>query len=213
MRVLLKHAESDDTYVQLAALRGIATQYDTGHVETVVEILSRTESTNRLMLADILRHFGEEAALPLARLARNAEQIDVRVSALMALGMIHPLSAVSAILPLLQDANEDVRAQTAKALGEMGDIRTGAALARALTDNSVGVRVQAAQALGRLRDEGALSALAERLGDENWWVGFRAAEALVRIGDKGISLLRSLSGRQDAVGVMSMQVLAEMAEA
>lgn len=209
--VLLRYTQEKDPYISLAALRGLAAHHGTAHIGIVIHALSHTEGANTLMLADILRLFGDDAAKPLAQLTAGDAHRSVRLAAVMALGMIRTLEGVDTLLPLLNDQDAEIRARAAESLGRMGDIRAASDLRFALSDANAPVRLHAAQALGVLGDTTALERLAAMLNDSDWWVSFRAAEAIAQLGDKGKSLLRAIAAREDNAGKMAASVLAEKA--
>lgn len=209
LQALLSCCEDPDTYVQMAALRGLSARRDAAHISQIIQSLSVAKKANKLMLADILKRFGEPAVPSLVGLSSGKALVEVRLAALIALGSIRSLNAVEPLIKLLNDENENIRAQSAQALGKIGDIRAGTSLMERLTDTNASVRHHAAQALGALHLNESIPALAGILNDQNWWVRFRAAEALYNIGDKGRALLKALSRTQDMPGIISAQVLAE----
>lgn len=204
--ILRVYAESQDMYVQLAALRGLAWQKRLDDIDLIIAALSRAQRTNRLMLADILCRFGEPIAPALADMATGNADEQVRVAAIMAMGSIKSLHVIPTLVTLTLDESADVRAQAAQALGRIGDVRAGDALLILLEDNSADVRAQAAQALGLIGFDKALPALGMRLSDADWQARFRAAEALHRLGVRGVAVLKSLNGRDDNAGVIAAQV-------
>lgn len=209
LQTLHAAAASEETYVQLTALRGLAVREDIGYIGNVVRHLQKAHTTNKWMLADVLERFGEPAVPALLDLLSSPAPRDVRLAVLLALGKIKSLSSVPSLMKELSDPDESIRAQTILTLGKIGDISAGQALIGPLSDENASVRTQSAQALGLLRVNEALPQLAERLDDENWWVRFRAAEALHRLGDNGIALLKAVSSEQSRKGMIAAQVLAE----
>ncbi len=208
--VLLHTMRDTNTYIQLAALRGLARRGSITHIKEIVASLTTTGQTNMLMLSDILQHFGTPAVAALIALANgNDINSEVRLAALIALGSIGSLEAVTSLITLTTDANEDIRAQAITALGKIGDARASAAIIARLNEDTPPVRIHAAKALGMLQPVAAIPALAAHLSDPDWWVRFRAAEALYHFGDKGIAALQSFSNQPNESGLMARQVLAE----
>lgn len=210
--VLLQQANHADMYIQLAALRALALRGGTAHIHTVIELLSHSQQTNTLMLADILRRFGEAVVPSLLGLVRIGSNTEVRVAGLMALGFLGSLQAVDTLIDMTEDASAEIRAQAIAALGRIGDARAAATVMKHLEDTNQAVRVQAAQTLGQLRALQSMPALAARLDDEDWWVRLRAAEALHQFGVQGVAALQAYGTRDDRAGLIARQVLAERAE-
>ena len=237
--VLLARLREDDAYVQMTALRGLARHTETVDTSKVLRQLGDSFQTNALMLADILRRFGENSLPALHDLAAATElenpkrgrtilswwlglvkkakdnrvNENVRIAAIIAIGNIGALSSVAPLTVLLTEKNARIRATTVEALGRIGDDNAADGVAALLRDDSKEVRIRSAQALGRLGDESTLPALVAALEDESWWVRFGAAQSLVRFGDTGIALLRASSDLTGARGEIAAQVLAEMADA
>jgi len=213
LAVLLKNAGSSDTYIQIAALRALALRGAKQHIGQIVASISRSRQTNTLMLSDILHRFGKPAVPTLLQLAKSDANLEVRVSALMALGSIGALEAVDDLIALSGEKAPEIRAHAIAALGRIGDGRAADAIVGHLTESEIGVRLQTVQALGRLQISSAMPKLAACLDDDNWWVRYRAAEALHNFGHMGIATLKAFSARNDRTGLIAGQVLGEHAGA
>jgi hypothetical protein len=213
LSVLLRHAGADDTYVQIAALRGLALRGAKNHITQIVASISRSKQTNTLMLSDILHRFGEPAVPTMLKLARSNANLEVRVSALMALGSIGSLQAVDDLIVLADDHQAEIRAHAIAALGKIGDGSAADAIVGHLAESDIGVRLQTVQALGRLQISSTMPQLAACLADDNWWVRYRAAESLHRFGLMGIAALKAFSAKNSRAGQIARQVLAEHAGA
>lgn len=211
LAVLLRQAGAGDTYIQIAALRALALRGAKQHIGQIVASISRSKKTNTLMLSDILHRFGEPAVPTLLQLANSDANLDVRVSALMALGSIGALEAVDDLIALSDDKAPEIRARAIAALGQIGDDRAADAIVGHLAESEIGVRLQTVQALGRLQISSTMPKLAACLADDNWWVRYRAAEALHHFGHMGIAALKAFSARNDRVGLIAGQVLGEHA--
>lgn len=211
LSVLLRHAGASDAYVQIAALRALAHRGAKQHIGQIVASISRSKQTNTLMLSDILHRFGEPAVPTLLQLAKSDANLDVRVSALMALGSIGALEAVDDLIALSGDKEPEIRARAIAALGKIGDGRAADTIVGHLTESDIGVRLKTVQALGRLQISSTMPQLAACLADDNWWVRYRAAEALHHFGHMGIATLKAFSARNDRIGLIAGQVLGEHA--
>ena len=209
--VLLRQADASDTYIQIAALRALALRGAKQHIEQIVASISRSKRTNSLMLSDILHRFGQPAVPTMLQLAKSDANLDVRVSALNALGSIGALEAVDDLIALSGDKAPEIRARAIAALGKIGDDRAAEAIVGHLTESEIGVRLQTVQALGRLQISSTMPQLTACLADDNWWVRYRAAEALHHFGHMGIATLKAFSARNDRIGLIAGQVLGEHA--
>ena len=208
-----RNAGASDTYIQIAALRALALRGAKQHIGQIVASISRSKKTNTLMLSDILHRFGEPAVPTLVQLAKSDANLDVRVSALKALGSIGSLAAVDDLIALSGDKAAEIRANAIAALGKIGDDRAAETIVGHLTESDIGVRLQTVQALGRLQISSTMPQLAACLDDDNWWLRFRAAEALHHFGHMGIAALKAFGARNDRTGEIARQVLGEHAGA
>jgi len=208
-QLLLKFAGDKDPYVQLAALQGLAKRHRSQDLPQIFRQLTNSQQLNALMLADVLRQFGEETLPHLNALAASKAQTSMRVAAIIALGNIGSLDSVEPLCALLKDESIDVKSQAALALGEIGDVRAAVELIPLLEFQNKEVRVAAAQSLGLIKAQRAIPALGKALSDDDWWVRFRAGEALYRLGNTGVALLRAMSSQKDASGIIAGQILAE----
>lgn len=212
LALLFVHARETDPYVQLAALRGLATRNTDKRTFTAITDLSVSNQSNALMLADILRRFGEPSLPALHDLASGNANSRIKTAAIIAIGNIGALTSFDTLRHLLEDSTTEIRANAAAALGNIGDERAAPAIAAMLDDPQADVRVQAAKALGMLKAENTLPYLSRGLGDVDWWVRFGSAKSICNFGDKGIALLRAASNQHSLAGVIATQVLAEMVD-
>jgi hypothetical protein len=103
-----------------------------------------------------------------------------RIHALWGYGQLlrKNVAEVSAVAPLLRDADAEIRAQTAKIFGDAattGAKNEGRALVPLLTDASARTRLQAAIALGKYREPAAVDALFALAAKEGADPGMRHA--------------------------------------
>ncbi|MES2664140.1 MAG: HEAT repeat domain-containing protein [Pseudomonadota bacterium] len=210
LQLLVDNIKAQDMYVQIAALRGLASRNATTYMQLIIESLTASGQTNTLMLADILQRFGEPIVPFLVQLVQSDAKLEVKIAGLNALGSIGSIQSVSPLILFLDDPNSDIRAQSISALAKIGDPRAASVILQHLSSSeTVAVRIQAAKALGVMQLNAAIPILIERLTDETWWVRYRSAEALYRFGDKGISLLKSVSKKNDSAALIAQQVLGE----
>lgn len=212
LALLFAHAREVDPYVQLAALRGLAMRNTDKRTFAVITGLSVSNQSNALMLADILRQFGEPSLPALHELASGEANSRVKAAAIIAIGNIGALASFETLMRLLLDSSIEIRANAATALGNIGNERAAPAIAAMLDDPQADVRVQAANALGMLKAENTLPSLTRSLSDADWWVRFGSAKSIYNFGDKGVALLRSKSDQHSLAGVIASQVLAEMVD-
>lgn len=121
------------------------------------------------VMADQAAHSGVKSVVPAIMETLTYGNVDVRQTAVSALGDTDDPRAVQALIRILrQDPAAEVRVAAAFALGEIEDAAAVPALGEALrTDASVEVRRKAAWALGQIEDAGAIDALAAALSDED----------------------------------------------
>ncbi|MER2520061.1 MAG: HEAT repeat domain-containing protein [Bdellovibrionales bacterium] len=210
LEILLVAARDKDSYVQMAALRGIANRRDPSLLRKMVQALMEApHQTNTLMLADVLKTFRESGVAELERLTDSAMRREIRLAAIKALGMIGAGKSVETLLELTEQPDQDIRAQSLMALGRTGDQRAQEAIFAGLESESYPVRLSAAQAAGNLGLHHAVPKLANLLNDPVWWVRYRAASALYQLGTAGQDMLTSISIQQNVAGEMARQILAE----
>ena len=211
--LLLEQTATEDPYVQLAALRGVADRKAVDHLSRIVGHLPYSRQRNTLMLADILQRFGEPAVPVLNKLALEPGMPQVRLAAIHSLGAIGSIDAVDALLKLASDTDAELRAQTLAALGRIGDMRAQRHILRGLEDPVDEVRAQSAWAAGLMNLREAMPVLLARLGDSHWGTRYRAAEALFQMGPPGVAMLHAATRTQGSGGEMAVQYLAEKAAA
>ncbi len=210
LKLLFSCIGDPDPYVQMAALRGIASRREPAHLPAIIEcLISSPKQRNTLMLADVLKGFRETAVPYLLVLAKSEASVEVRLAAIRALSAIGSLDAVTGLSDLACHSERDIRAQALSALGRLGDKRGHAAVLDALGSTDYAVRAAAAQAAGALHAQEAIPALMDLLGDSVWWVRYRAAEALGQVGAAGLDVLGAIAGSQGPGGDIALEILAE----
>lgn len=105
-------------------------------------------------IIEALGHVGDQAAAPVIEKRLGADAIDMRVSAVRALGRMRAVHSVSGLIAALKDPAWQVRAQAAWALGRSRAPLAVYPLAGRLTDSAWWVRHHSAYALAELGEEG-----------------------------------------------------------
>lgn len=109
--------------------------------------------------------------------------INVRPTAVVALGRIGDRRAVGPLIQLLGDDDEWVRKSVAQSLGQIGDAQAVRPLTSLVDDKKRNVRQAAAEALGEIGDSQAAGSLVGLLRDSHEEVRRSAARALGKLGD------------------------------
>ena len=158
LRWLLRHPESL-AHRSPATLVGALRAFGPGALPDLATALERGLDSQRLERAiiEVLGLGGEHAARAALENRLTSGDLDLRVSAVRALGRIQAIESASALLAALEDDAWQVRAQAARALGEIGVAIAIPALAARLTDTSWWVRRHSAYALRRLGHEGQIA--------------------------------------------------------
>jgi HEAT repeat protein len=168
LRWLLNHPECLASRSP-AALVGVLRAFGSGALPDLAAALKGGLDSLRLERAVIeaLGLGGEHAARAALEQRLSSGDLDLRVSAVRALGRIQAIESTTALLGALKDDTWQVRAQAARALGEVGATLAIPALATRLTDPSWWVRRHAAYALHHLGHDGqvALRRVAETSPD------------------------------------------------
>ena len=211
--LLLEHVKEADTYVQMAALRGLALPEHAAHLPSVIQILAASEQRNTAMLADILQRFGAQGVAPIVTLANQAHRVEMQLAAIAALARIGDFAALPALSALSGSTNSEIRAAAVAALGQLGAVTQTSVILEALKDKEVAVLIQAVQVAGKFQIQEAMPLLAEYLQADDWWLRFRAAEALYHMGGPGVTLLRTYSTQANRSGQIAAAVLAEKGSA
>lgn len=179
--------------VRLQAARGLAALGDPGSAEPVLMAFDLPGDMNQRRVAEILFDYGEAAARPLVRIARNEAGLysDSAVStSARVLGMLRCRDAVAPLSALLGNSEYRVRLNAARALGEIGERSALPGLVALAADPVWEVRNAAVQAIGKMGSTAETELLTEALGDTSWWVRRSAARALLALGSKGVDALR-----------------------
>ena len=160
----LKGSSDDDTYDVLMLIQGnLRWREATPHILLLLEDKERSERV-RGRAATAAAVFGAREALPAIReLLQEAQEIQVRQMAIMALGVLQDSNSVDLLQTALEDESPYVQIRAAMALGMLG-CDVGEAVALELSyDKSFGMRCLATEALSHIRSEEAIKRLNEML--------------------------------------------------
>lgn len=211
----LKDKERD---VRRQASLALAQLGDEITIKTLIEALNDNDPNLRESAARALGWFGwygkfdeYEIVKPIQNLL-NDKQIEVRLSAIWALGQLDNKNIRPTLIHTLADPNPEIRGAAAEALGELGDASAIQPLINALSDEESNVRYSSAVALGRLDDPIAVPYLITALGDEESSVRWISARALGELGDKTAikPLIDALSFEDSNVRDEAIRALAEL---
>jgi HEAT repeat protein len=142
----------------------------------------RFEQAGSVSAIATLAAIGDDQAVePLIELLQSAEDTEVKISTVEALGYVGGAMAAPALRSIFKDRDWRVRAKAATALGEVGETASIGALTAALRDQNWWVRRNSAAALVRI--SGGIDALYRALGDDDPFAADAAAEALTDHGE------------------------------
>lgn len=209
LSLLTDYIKNQDTYIQLAALRGLALRQAISRLPEIIAHLEKSNQRNVLILADILQRFGGEATKYICDLAKSNALKETRIAAIMSLGLISDLKAIPTLVKLANNDDNEISAQAISSLGEIGDDSAEKLLLSKLKSKSQMVKIQTIQAVGEMGIEKAIPLLNELLSHKNWWIRFRAAEALIQLGGRGILILKSNLDNKGHSGIIAKQLLQE----
>ncbi len=163
---LIKDLHDEDPNVREYALGSLAELEDARSIDLITEVLLNDEDEYvRMSAVDLLGYIGSEAAGSL-REALQDENVEVRESAVEALGVIRALEGA------LSDEVKDVRMSAVEVLGDIGSEVSIDSLRKVLQDEDVEVRKSAMGALGAIGGDEAVLALEGTLlleEDEDLW--------------------------------------------
>ncbi|MGD2103408.1 MAG: HEAT repeat domain-containing protein [Acidimicrobiia bacterium] len=149
-----------------------------------VKINHRFETEGPVAAIRTLATIGDDQAVtPMIQILTEASDLEVRLAAIEALGILSGPLAIRPLRVVTRDDDWRIRAKAASALGEIGDLAAGPTLASCLTDENWWVRRNSAAALAQLPEGEEL--LYEALDSEDVFARDAAAEALA---DKGAVL-------------------------
>jgi len=136
--------------------------------------------------AEVLREFGDLSINDKLLALTKSQKIHIRQAATEALGFPNNTQAISRLVEITIDCNENssVRYGAIGALGSIGHTRAVDALDETLNDESAMLRRETAKALGEIRCPQAVDALIKALNDSNVYVVMYATKSLGRLGDK-----------------------------
>ncbi len=164
---LIKDLHDEDPNVREYALGSLAELEDARSIDLITEVLLNDEDEYvRMSAVDLLGYIGSEVAIGSLSEALQDENVEVRESAVEALGVIRALEGA------LSDEVKDVRMSAVEVLGDIGSEVSIDSLRKVLQDEDVEVRKSAMGALGAIGGDEAVLALEGTLlleEDEDLW--------------------------------------------
>lgn len=151
-----------DKKVVGALISGVSSKFPDVRVRSadlLGDLGSKTSSKPVKGLENVRDYVLESKAPDVLLVAIRNETIEVRRSAVKALGKIGAREAVVAISALLQDKDSELRANIVEALGSLGDTSQVPALVDALKDGALEVKTNAIRALGNFGDSNVLASI------------------------------------------------------
>lgn len=212
LQFLLNYVNDEDIAIQISALRALSLHDSKKHLRRIIKSLTNSHKTNVILLADVLRRFGDFVVKDLIDVLNAKSNTDVKIAIIIALGDIGSLEAVDDLIKFAASSNLDIRTESIISIGKIGDQKAAPIIAENLQHKSAKVRIESAKSLGNLQAESTLPILVESLNDKNWWVRFYAAQSIYKFQDKGIAILKSISSQEDEAGLICAEVLAEFKE-
>lgn len=166
--VALLNDETEELWVQKAAMRTLATSGDTAGLQVVRARLTHPEPDFRVGAVQALGALGDRSALEDLVVALDDESNRVRLAAVKAVGAMAPPEAPTLLVPSLKDSNQMVRLVTCRILRELcpkDDPAVARALAAAAADRHRDVALQAVSALRCVRSTENIPELVKALCD------------------------------------------------
>ncbi|MBW7886959.1 MAG: HEAT repeat domain-containing protein [Bacteroidetes bacterium] len=216
--VLSLALQDSDKGVRDAASRSLLQLPHKTSALAIVEYLTDSNFTTRNLASKLLVEIGDDSVAPLLDYV-NHENPDVKKLAIDTIGLIGSPKAVSSLLPLFFDADENVVVAAIEALGNIRDRSVIPQLTTAYVCYPY-ARVMVAEAFGKIADVSLsmiilamLRELENRDGD-NALIAYALVEALAQCGnEKAIPELEKIiddtSGRLQHVLIYSYIILAE----
>jgi HEAT repeat protein len=152
-----------------------------------IAMLSDRDPTARIVAAEALAEWPDDAAAPLAKVVAKDPFHAVRVAAAKTLGGVPGKASLEALIAALADPDARVREAAAEALGTRTREEAAAPLAAALrSDANSYVKAAAARAIGRLHAEGAFETLKALLAVDSHRETVRSAafDGMKALGDR-----------------------------
>jgi HEAT repeat protein len=171
-------------------------------IRTLLKDLDSTEWWERNNIIKKLLQYPEELYLPFLEEALKDHENDTLRNASMEFYRIVGSKALSSLLKLINDRDEEVRLFAATLLGDIKDPSAIPLLVEGLKDPSANVRASCAEALGKIGDPKAVSPLANAIEDEPW-VAMAAIKALGDIGgEEALNVLYKNLDREEYRGMI-----------
>lgn len=146
-----------------------------------VRVNHRHESEGPALAIRTLANIGDgEGVRPLTEIMATTPDLEVRLAAIEALGVLGNPVALGAVHAMFGSGEWEVRAKCAGALGRIGSPRSIPLLSSAMEDPNWWVRRNAAAALARI--PGGIETLYAKLGSHDRFAADAAREALVDAG-------------------------------
>lgn len=166
-------------------------------INTILNNLSNEDWWVRKKAIEGLLSYQPEEYLPfLEEAMRNHEDALLRNASMDAYRVLGK-RALSSLIRLLKDNDEEVRLFSTNLLGEIRDRRAVKELIEMLKDPDINVRIAATEALGKLKNPEAIDALTKSIEGDSW-IALASIEALGEIGGKeAIRTLHHLIDREE----------------
>lgn len=160
-------AKDADANAQRETREIIASDFAKRSIDDLIALLAHADQRVRQAAQFELVERGQDAVVPLAKIAQSSTNQLARIHAIWGLGQLAKFNAATAgpLLGLLADRDAEVRAQAAKVLGFRRLPAAGGPLTPLLADPNPRVRLQAAIALGKIGHKSAVDPLFKMLAD------------------------------------------------
>lgn len=192
MEALIAEAGSIDVTVRQEFAQALGRTHDIRALEPLTIGLLYDVPSVRRSSTKALLELAQAKIVPMAAAveplieALNDQDIDVRYTAIEALGHVRDARAIPPLFGLSADRDPDARYRAIVALGDTGDESVVKPVSRLLRDRDTWTRRCAALALGRLRHPKGLKPLIVGLSDPEADVRLWAALALAQIGEPSV---------------------------
>lgn len=182
---LMALLDEKDEPIWMTAVEGLGRLRDEWAVEPLLGMLKQGYYKRKQIISTLGKIGGKRVAGQLAEIILDKEEdLDIRRSALFALGKTNEEKYTKLLIGLLNDKNYPLRDAVAIALAEMNAQEAIEALVNALKDTNVNFRRNAAYALSKMKNTRAIRPLIEALYDEDVGVRYWAILALEKFGDE-----------------------------
>lgn len=176
-----------------------ATCENESRVQVLIKRLkSRKESTRKMAVYDLAK-LETSHTEDLVKALGEAEQEDLQIEIIRALGKLKGEGALEALIERLQNGNKKIRKHATVALGVLKNPNALNPLCQALKDSDLNVRKEAVWSLFLLKDQAATKPLCKLLKNRDKCLRIRVIKVIGELGDlKAIpALLDSLNNDKD----------------